>query len=225
MELQYLGHSAFRIVTEKGISILIDPFLDRNPLSVLKSNQVSADYIILTHAHGDHLGDAQSIAQKGKTTLIGVVELMSMFAEKGHKTHSLQIGGAYQFEFGRVKLVQALHGSQTPEGRYAGLAAGVVLSLEGKNLYHCGDTGIFGDMKLIGEMNPIDLLLIPIGGNYTMDTEDAVWAVSLIRPKLAIPMHYNTFPVIRTDPQEFVARLEARGYKGRVMEIGEKLTL
>jgi len=225
MKLQYLGHSAFRIETDKGISILIDPFVDKNPLAPLKSAQLTADYIVITHAHGDHLGDTLSIAKKGKTTLIGVGELMSMLADKGYQTHALQIGGAFDFEFGRVKLVQALHGNQTPDGRYAGLAAGAVLTIEGKNLYHCGDTGIFGDMKLIGEMHPINCLLIPIGGNYTMDISDAVWAVDLIQPKLAIPMHYNTFPVIKCDPQEFVAKIEAKGYQGKVMQYGETIAI
>lgn len=224
MKLQYLGHSAFRIVSEKGISIVIDPFLDRNPLATLKSDQLSSEYIVLTHAHGDHVGDTLSLAKKGNTTIIGVGELMSMFAEKGYKTHSMQIGGAFRFDFGRLKLVPALHGSLTHDGRYAGLAAGVVLSIDGKNIYHCGDTGIFGDMKLIGEMQPIDLLLIPIGGNYTMDADDALWAVKLVQPKLAIPMHYNTFPLIKADPHEFVGRLSKQGFNGKVMEIGEELS-
>jgi len=225
MKLQYLGHSAFRIETETGISILIDPFVDKNPLSTIKSGQLSADYIILTHAHGDHLGDTLSIAQKGLTTIVGVGELVNLFSDKGYRTHALQIGGAFSFEFGRVKLVPALHGSLTPDGRYAGLAAGVVLSIEGKNLYHCGDTGIFGDMKLIGEMHPIDVVMIPIGGNYTMDIDDAVWAVDLIRPKLAIPMHYNTFPLIKADPETFVQRIAAKGYPGKIMQNGEKVSI
>ncbi len=225
MRLQYLGHSAFRIVTNGGKSILIDPFVDRNPLATLRSEQLSADYIVLTHAHGDHLGDTLSIARKGSTTIVGVGELMSMFAEKGHKTHSLQIGGSFNFDFGRLKLVPALHGSLTPDGRYAGLAASVLLSIEGKNIYHCGDTGIFGDMKLIGEMNPIDLVLIPIGGNYTMDIADALWALDLIKPKLSIPMHYNTFPLIKADPEEFAKLAEKKGYQVEVMQIGQEIAL
>jgi len=225
MILQYLGHSAFRLVTAEGISILIDPYLDKNPLATAKAKQLIADYIIVTHAHGDHLGDTLSIARPGETTIICVSELASVISKIGFKVHAMQIGGAFLFEFGRVKLVQALHGSVTPDGIYGGLAAGVVLTINGVTIYHCGDTGLFGDMQLIGQLNKINYLLIPIGGNYTMDIEDAAYAVGLIKPQLAIPMHYNTFPMIQVNPQDFVDKIEARGYKGKVMTIGEEMEL
>ena len=225
MKLLYLGHSAFQLTSAQGIRLVIDPFMDNNPLAPIKAKDLKADYILLSHAHGDHCGDALKIAEKGRSTIIAVSELASYFSQSGHKTHPMQIGGAHNFEFGRVKLTRAEHGSMTPDGRYGGLAAGFVLTIDGICIYHAGDTGIFGDMKLIGELDRIDYFLVPIGGNYTMDIQDAAIATSWINPKYAIPMHYNTFPVIRTVPQEFVARLEARGYKGRVMEIGEKLTL
>jgi len=218
MKLQYLGHSAFLISDSQNHTILIDPFLTGNPLAPVKANQVKADYIILTHAHSDHIGDALNIADKRKTTIICVVELAS-------NTHPLQIGGAFQFPFGKVKFVTAFHGSSTSNGLYAGLAAGVVFKVDNKTIYHCGDTGIFGDMKLIGEIDKIDVLLIPIGGNYTMDIEDAVRAVSLIQPELAIPMHYNTFSLIRANPQEFVDKIAANGFHGKVLTPGEELQL
>jgi L-ascorbate metabolism protein UlaG (beta-lactamase superfamily) len=225
MKLQYLGHSAFLISDSQNHTILIDPFLTGNPLAPVKANQVKADYIILTHAHSDHIGDALNIADKRKTTIICVVELASIISKNGYNTHPLQIGGAFQFPFGKVKFVTAFHGSSTSNGLYAGLAAGVVFKVDNKTIYHCGDTGIFGDMKLIGEIDKIDVLLIPIGGNYTMDIEDAVRAVSLIQPELAIPMHYNTFSLIRANPQEFVDKITANGFHGKVLTPGEELQL
>jgi L-ascorbate metabolism protein UlaG (beta-lactamase superfamily) len=221
MKLRYLGHSAFQIVSSSGTEIVIDPFLDNNPLAPFKSHQVSADYIIITHAHGDHIGDALKIAETGKTTFVCVSELAGMLANQGHKTHAMQIGGAFTFSFGRLKLVPALHGSMTPDGRYAGLAAGVVLSIDGKCIYHCGDTGLFGDMRLIGEMFDVDYMLVPIGGNYTMDIGDAIYAVRMINPKIAIPMHYNTFDLIRADPESFAKQVKEHGYSTQVLSPGD----
>lgn len=223
MKLQYLGHSAFRLISADDTHILIDPFLDKNPLAPIKSDQIKADYIILTHAHGDHFGDALKIGKMGQTTFICVSELASLISKRGHKVHAMQIGGAFQFSFGRLKLVPAWHGSMTPDGQYAGMAAGVVLNLDGKCIYHCGDTGIFGDMKLIGEMNPVDYLLIPIGGNYTMDTADALYAVKLINPQCSIPMHFNTFEVIKTDPTDFANQAASFGQKVIILQPGQWL--
>ncbi|HQP62984.1 MAG TPA: metal-dependent hydrolase, partial [Candidatus Cloacimonas sp.] len=152
MELQYFGHSTFLFTNSQKQNIIIDPYLNANPLSPVKSNQVKADYIILTHAHSDHMADALTIADRHKTTIICVSELASIISKSGFRTHPLQIGGAFRFDFGRVKFVPAFHGSSTMNGVYAGLAAGAVFTVEGKTIYHCGDTGIFGDMKLIGEI-------------------------------------------------------------------------
>lgn len=224
MKLTYYGHSAFGIVTAKGEQILIDPFITGNPLAPVQAQELKADYIILTHAHGDHLGDAYKIAKKDHTLIICVVELAEIIARKGYKTHGMQIGGAFNFGFGRVKLTQAFHGSVTPDGEYAGLAAGVVLSVDGKNIYHCGDTGLFGDMKLIGELDRIDYMLVPIGGNYTMDIPDALKAVEFVQPKTAIPMHYNTFEVIRADPEEFVQKVKELNVESFVLKPGDSVT-
>lgn len=224
MKLTFLGHSAYQIITDKGERILIDPFLDRNPLAAVKAGDVKADWIILTHAHGDHLGDAEKIA-RGDTTIICVSELASYLAKRGKKVHAMQIGGAHDFPFGRVKLTMALHGSMTPDGQYGGLAAGVILQIGETTLYHTGDTGIFGDMKLIGEMHRIDCLMIPIGGNYTMDSADAAMATAWLKPALVIPMHYDTFEVIRTDPQVFAGIVEAQGIACRILQPGEALVL
>jgi L-ascorbate metabolism protein UlaG (beta-lactamase superfamily) len=225
MKLKYFSHSAFQITTDKNTVILIDPFLDGNPTSPVKSDDVNADYIILTHAHNDHIGDAFKIAKRCNSTFICVDELANYCIEQGFKAHNMHIGGGYNFDFGRLKFTIAHHGSKTPDNQYAGNPAGVVLTIDGKNLYHTGDTGLFYDMKLIGEMTPVDYLLLPIGDNFTMGITDAVKAVELINPKLTIPMHYNTFPVITADPEEFKKKVEGLGKKCRVLKFGEEITL
>ncbi len=225
MKLKYFSHSSFQITTNSGIKLLIDPFLDGNPTSPVKAADVDAEYIILTHAHGDHIGDSFSIAKRCGSSFICVNELADYCKAKGFEAHNMHIGGGYDFEFGRVKFTIAHHGSMTPDNSYAGEPAGVILSIDGKNIYHTGDTGLFYDMKLIGEMTPIDYMLLPIGDNFTMGITDAVKAVELTSPKVAIPMHYNTFPVIEADPNEFKTKVEAKGIKCIVMEYGEEIDL
>lgn len=225
MKLKYFSHSAFQLTTKSGKRILIDPFLDGNPTSTVKASDVNADYIILTHAHGDHIGDAFSIAQRCNSIFICVNELANYCAGKGFKAHNMHIGGGHNFEFGRVKFTIAHHGSMTPDNQYAGEPAGVVLSIDGINLYHTGDTGLFYDMKLIGEMTALDYMLLPIGDNFTMGITDAVKAVELANPKYAIPMHYNTFSIIAADPNEFKKKIEIIGKKCIVMDYGQEIEL
>ncbi len=225
MKLKYFSHSAFQITTDKGNTILIDPFLDNNPTSPVNSKDVNADFIILTHAHGDHVGDAFSIAKRCNPLFICVNELANYCISKGFKAHNMHIGGAYNFEFGRLKFTIAHHGSMTPDGTYGGEPAGVLLTIDGKTLYHTGDTGLFYDMKLIGEINKIDYMLLPIGDNFTMGIDDAVKAIEYVSPKTAIPMHYNTFPVIKADPEEFRKKAETKGFKVNVMKFGEEISL
>jgi L-ascorbate metabolism protein UlaG (beta-lactamase superfamily) len=223
MKLKYFAHSAFQITANNGKIILIDPFLDGNPKSPVKSKDVKADYIILTHGHGDHVGDAFKIANKTSTLFICVNELANYCIDKGFKAHNMHIGGAHNFDFGRVKFTIAHHGSMTPDETYAGEPSGVLITIDGKTIYHTGDTGLFYDMKLIGEMNPVDYMLLPIGDNFTMGINDAVKAVELANPKIAIPMHYNTFPVIEADPEEFRNKVEKAGFKCKVMKFGEEI--
>ncbi len=225
MKLRYFSHSAFQITTSKGKKILIDPFLDGNPTSPVKSNEVNADYIILSHAHGDHLGDTLKIAKRCGSKVIAVNELANYCGSKGADVHNMHIGGGFDFEFGRVKFTIAHHGSQTPEGQYAGEPAGILLTTDGKTIYHTGDTGLFYDMKLIGEINPVDYMLIPIGDNFTMGINDAVKAVELVNPKTVIPMHYKTFPVINADPEEFKDKIQKSGKVCRVLKFGEEIEL
>jgi L-ascorbate metabolism protein UlaG (beta-lactamase superfamily) len=223
MKIKYFAHAAFQITTNSGHTILIDPFLDDNPLSPVKSKDVKADFIILTHAHGDHVGDSLKIAKKYDPLFICVNELAEWIKAKGFKAHNMHIGGSHNFDFGKIKFTIAHHGSMTPDNQYAGEPAGVLITIEGKTIYHTGDTGLFYDMKLIGEMNPIDYMFLPIGDNYTMGITDAVKAVELANPKVATPIHFNTFPVIQADPQLFKKLVEDKGLKCKVMGFGEEI--
>lgn len=225
MKLRYFSHSAWQIITGEGKSILIDPYLDDNPTSPVKSDTLKADYIILSHAHGDHMGDAMKIAKRQNSLFICVNELANYMIAKGFRAHNMHIGGSHQFEFGRVKFTIAHHGSMSPDGVYCGEPAGIILTIEGRNIYHTGDTALFYDMKLIGEMNKIDYMLLPIGDNFTMGITDAVKAVEFVNPKVAIPMHYNTFDVITADPHEFISKLKEIGKAGKVMAFGEEINL
>ena len=209
MKLKYFSHSAFQITTANGKVILIDPFLTGNPTATVSAESIEADFIILTHAHGDHIGDAFDIAKRCNSLIIAVNELADYAIGKGLRAHNMHIGGSNIFDFGKVKFTIAHHGSLTPDGHYAGEPAGVVINADGKYVYHTGDTGLFYDMKLIGEMNKIDYMLLPIGDNFTMGIEDAVKAIELTDPDVAIPMHYNTFPVIEADPNEFKNKVES----------------
>lgn len=225
MKLRYFSHSSFQITTDAGHTILIDPFLDDNPTSPVKSAEVNADFIVLTHAHGDHVGDAFKIAKRTDALFVCVNELANYCIQKGFRAHNMHIGGGHNFDFGRLKFTIAHHGSMTPDNTYGGEPAGVILTIEGKSIYHTGDTGLFYDMKLIGEMTPIDYMLLPIGDNFTMGIDDAVKAVELVNPRVAIPMHYNTFPVIAADPLLFRQKVEARGKKAIVLNFGQEIVV
>lgn len=223
-KLTYFSHSAWKIESDR-YTILIDPFLDDNPTSPVKSKDVSADFIIITHAHGDHVGDSIPIAKANNATIISNFEIANWCGEQGITAHPMHIGGGREFPFGKVKLTQAFHGSSFPDGSYGGMPAGVLVTVEGKTIYHSGDTGLFGDMKLIGEMNAIDVALIPIGDNFTMGLEDAVKAVEFLNPKKVIPMHYKTFDVIDVNPDEFVMRVKNLGVDAQVMEYGSTIDI
>lgn len=216
----FLGHSCF-LLEDGDNRVIIDPFLSGNPQAQLKPEDVSVSHILLTHAHGDHLGDALSIAKANDAVVIAPFELANYCEQNGCKVHPMYIGGAHVFSFGRVKMTIAHHGSSLPDGGYAGNPVGLLLTLSEKVFYHSGDTGLFYDMKLIGEMNDIDLAVLPIGDNFTMGIDDAVKAVEFIQPKSVIPMHYKTFDVIDVSPEEFVAKVTDLGYNSVVLKVGE----
>jgi len=219
-KLTYLSHSSW-LVEAAGYTIAIDPFLEGNPLAQIKATDVKADYVVITHAHGDHLGDSVPIAKASKGTIITNFEIANYCTAQGANVHPMHIGGAHKFPFGRIKLTPAWHGSSFPDGSYGGTPAGVLLTVEGKTIYHTGDTGLFLDMQLIGEMNPVDIFLVNIGDNFTMGIDDAVRAVEFVKPKLSIPMHYKTFDVIDVNPQEFIDKVTAKCFKAKWLAVGE----
>ncbi len=224
LKLTYLCHSSF--ILDDGIhNLIIDPFINGNPTCPISIKDVKSKFVVLTHAHGDHLGDGLGIAKDNQAIVIAVNELANYAAESGVNAHNMHIGGSWNFPFGRLKFTIAHHGSSSPDGRYMGEPAGVVINMGGKAIYHAGDTGLFLDMQLIGELNKIDVFLVPIGDNFTMGIDDAVVATKFVKPQLVIPMHYNTFPVINAEPNEFKKKIEAVGFNCKVMEYGETLTL
>jgi len=221
-KLTFLSHAAFLVEDEKT-SIVIDPFLSGNPLAKAKPSDIKADYIILTHGHGDHFGDSLEIARANEATIIAPNELALYCESKGAKVHPMHIGGAFNFPFGRVKLTIAHHGSAVPDGTYTGEPSGVLLTMDDRTFYHAGDTGLFYDMKLIGEMNQIHVAALPIGDNFTMGIDDAVKATEFLQPEIVIPIHYKTFDVIDVDPEEFASKVQSKGFKPKILEVGESL--
>ena len=226
MKVSFHGHSIVKVETN-GKTILFDPFINGNELTDLKVELEKPDVIILTHGHNDHVGDTLELAKKNDALVIGIAEIATYFGWQGVKTHGMSIGGGYDFDFGRVKFTQAFHGSsfntEDQQIIYMGMPAGILLTIEGKTIYHAGDTGLFSDMKLIGERNEIDLAFLPIGDNFTMGPDDALLAAEYINAKQVVPMHYNTFPPIKQDPQNFVDRLVKKN--GVVLHPGESIEL
>jgi L-ascorbate metabolism protein UlaG (beta-lactamase superfamily) len=226
MKISYHGHSIVQIQTN-GRTILIDPFITGNPLTDLKADEVNPDVILLTHGHNDHVGDTVEIAKRTGALVIGNADLTDFLSWQGIQTHGMNIGGAYQFDFGKVKLTQAFHGSgyvtRNNEIIYCGMPSGILFSHEGKTIYHAGDTGLFSDMKLIGERHPIDVAFLPIGDNFTMGPEDAAYAAKLLKAKTIVPIHFNTFPPIKQDPYQFIEMLEEQN--GKVLQPGEAIEL
>jgi len=210
VKIQYYGHDCFEI-TGKDHSVLIDPFLSGNPLATKKPSDVKPTLICVTHGHGDHLGDAVEISKNSGAPVLGVFELANYCAAEGAKTIGAHMGGTVSFKFGWVKLVPAWHSSSSPDGKYLGNPCGFVIHMEDCTIYHPGDTALFGDMKLIAELTPINVFLCPIGDHFTMGLKEAVKAVELISPQWVIPMHYNTFDVIKQNPVVFKDMVEKEG--------------
>jgi L-ascorbate metabolism protein UlaG (beta-lactamase superfamily) len=224
--IRWLGHACLLVETN-GINVLIDPFLTGNPAAAATAAEVPADFILVSHGHGDHLGDTIDIAKRTGATAIANYEIAEWLRKQGvAKTHGQQHGGSHQFPFGRVKLTLAFHGSALPDGSYGGNPCGFILYLnDGKRVYDAADTGLFSDMRLIGEQG-IDLAIVPIGDNYTMGPDDAVRAVKLVQPKKALPIHYNTWEIIAQDPTAWAARVRREtAAEPVVLQPGDSVTV
>lgn len=209
MNLSFHGQSTIYFEAN-GKKVIVDPFITGNGQSDLDANAIEVDYIILTHGHGDHFGDTVELANRNNATVIGSAELGDYLTTNKNveNVRPMNIGGKAEFEFGTVKFVQAFHSSSLTDDNgipvYLGMPMGVIIEVEGKTIYHTGDTGLFSDMKLIAELHPVDVCFVPIGDNFTMGIDDASYAINtFIKPKITVPVHYDTFELIEQDPNEF----------------------
>jgi L-ascorbate metabolism protein UlaG (beta-lactamase superfamily) len=221
MEIKYHGHSCFEI-SDGEATLVVDPFLKpNNPVAVATADEVDATHIALTHGHADHMADAVPIAKRTGAHCVAIVELADWLGSQGvEKVSDPNLGGTVSFDWGSIKLVPAWHTNTLPgseeapfsaeKGIAIGTPAGFVITIGGKTIYHAGDTCLFGDMKLIGERHPIDIAMLPIGGHYTMDRHDAVAAAEFVGAGTVIPIHYDTFPPIKTDAEAFKTDVESQ---------------
>ena len=226
MKATFHGHAVVFLETEDGTKLLFDPYISGNEHTDLNVETVEADYILVTHAHADHFGDTIKLANRTGATVITTVEIADYLATKDITAHGMQPGGAYDFDFGRVKLTPAIHGSSldidgSGNPYTLGLASGILVTADDRTVFHMGDTALYSDMKLIGDTNTIDLAFVPIGDNFTMGPEDAAIAARWIKARKVVPIHYNTFPLIEQDPNQFINLLEDG--VGEILEIGDTI--
>ncbi|MCK4856763.1 MAG: metal-dependent hydrolase [candidate division Zixibacteria bacterium] len=225
VKITYHGHACFE-VTDGTHNLIIDPFLEGNPSATKKADDVKVGWIVVTHGHGDHWGDTPTIAKNNNATVITNFELSEFAGKQGLTAHPMHIGGRADFPFGSVKLTIAHHGSTLANSDgYGGSPAGALINIGGKTIYHAGDTGLFLDMQLIGDMNDIDLALLPIGDNFTMGPVDAAKAVEFLKPKKVTPMHYDTFDIIKQDLKEFEKLLADLPAECVIMKYGSSYEL
>ena len=211
----FLGHAGF-VLDDGAHAVAIDPFLTGNPVATVSADEIRCQSIVLTHGHADHLGDTVAIANANNATVYAAFEIAEFLGEQGCNTEPGNPGGKISGDFGWVAFTPAFH-SSSYEGRYMGMPCGVVVNLGGVTVYHCGDTGLFGDMKLIGEIYRPDIAMIPIGDRFTMGPELAAKAAEWIKPKVAVPIHYKTWPLLVPDASGFTPQ----GVEIKVMEPGE----
>ncbi len=223
--LTWYGHAAWGIDIDE-MHLLIDPFFEGNPVAEVAPEDMEADYIIVTHGHSDHVGDTVALAKRTGATVIANFEICNWLQNQGvRKVHPQHIGGGFEYPFGYLKLTIAVHGSSLPDGSYGGMPAGVMIRADAATIYHAGDTGLFASMELIREEG-IDVALLPIGDNFTMGPDDALRAVKLIRPRIVIPMHYETWELIAQDPHAWAKRVEEQTKtQPIVLSIGETYTV
>ena len=218
MKITYLGHSCFEIVVSKS-KILIDPFLVMSP----DYDFSGVTDIFVTHGHSDHLGSAIEISKKTGAKITAIFELANYCTSKGANSCGINLGGWVRYEWGKAIAVPAFHSSSTPEGLYAGCPCGFVFAIEGRSIYHAGDTCLNSEMKTIGELYEPAIAMLPIGGQYTMDVEQAVLASQWLDTSAIIPMHYNTFDAIKVDTKDFERQIRNLGKLPVVLEVGQCL--
>ena len=217
LKFNYYGHACFQLDDGK-FKVICDPFLTGNPLATIHPDDVKADYVLITHAHGDHVGDAYEILKNNDATAICIPEITDFGGEEV-KAIGMNLGGTVKTDFGFVRMVPAFHSA----GIGGGTPCGYVINIGGKIIYYAGDTCLFGDMKLIGERDKIDYAILPIGDHYTMGIEDAAKAVEFLGAKNVIPVHYNTWDIIKQNPEDFKSLV--KNAKVHIVKPGESLNL
>lgn len=225
MKITFYGHASLGIEVG-GKHIIVDPFITGNPQAAgIDINTLKADYILLTHAHGDHILDAEAIAERTKAVIVSNAEIASYYAKLGYNSHPMNHGGSWQFDFGKVKFVNAIHSSCFPDGSYGGNPGGFVIEGEHKNIYIAGDTALTMDMKLIPMRTKLDLAILPIGNNFTMDVEDAIIASDFIECDKILGYHYDTFGYIKIDHEDAIRKFFDKGKDLMLLEIGASIEL
>lgn len=225
MKITYYGHASLGMEVN-GKHLVVDPFISGNELaSHININDLKADYILITHAHGDHILDVEAIAQNTGAVIVSNAEIAGYYEAKGFKTHPMNHGGCWEFDFGKVKYVNAIHSSSFPDGTYGGQPGGFVIEAENKNVYIAGDTALTYDMKLIPVRNPLDLAILPIGSNFTMDVDDATIAAEFLSVNRVLGYHYDTFGYIKIDHETAKQKFEGKNKELILLEIGSSIEI
>jgi L-ascorbate metabolism protein UlaG (beta-lactamase superfamily) len=225
MKITFYGHASLGI-TIAGTHILVDPFISANPkASLIDINSLEADYILLTHAHQDHILDVEAIAKRTNAVIVSNAEIATYYSKKGFQSHPMNHGGSWNFEFGNLKYVNAIHSSSFPDGTCGGNPGGFVIEGERKNIYIAGDTALTMDMKLIPLRTQLDLAILPIGNNFTMDVEDAIIASDFVECDKILGYHYDTFGYIEINKDQSIKKFFDKGKDLMLLNIGESIEL